>query len=135
MASNIIPTNQIAKIQTNKKLIAFYDKLHIAPIEHYAQIHAKGETDQTNGKVSSLIGISIQDYSNGTGQNNIITQFNLAPEQVQFLLTRIEVGFQDFEWSSDKIFGTPDANGYSIAQKFVITRHSFKQDGTVLNNP
>ena len=99
MASNIIPTNQIAKIQTNKKLIAFYDKLHIAPIEHYAQIHAKGETDQTNGKVSSLIGISIQDYSNGTGQNNIITQFNLAPEQVQFLLTRIEVGFQDFEWS------------------------------------
>lgn len=55
MASNIIPTNQIAKIQTNKKLIAFYDKLHIAPIEHYAQIHAKGETDQTNGKVSSLL--------------------------------------------------------------------------------
>lgn len=54
---------------------------------------------------------------------------------MQFLLTRIEVGFQDFEWSSDKIFGTPDANGYSIAQKFVITRHSFKQDGTVLNNP
>ena len=41
MASNIIPTNQIAKIQTNKKLIAFYDKLHIATIEHYAQIHAK----------------------------------------------------------------------------------------------
>lgn len=39
MASTIIPTNQIAKIQTNKKLIAFYDKLHIAPIEHYAQIH------------------------------------------------------------------------------------------------
>lgn len=135
MASNITPTNQIAKIQTNKKLIAFYDKLHIAPIEHYAQIHAKGETDQANAKINSLIGISIQDYSNGTGQNNIITQFNLAPEQVQFLLTRIEAGFQDFEWSSDKIFGTPDANGYSIAQKFVITRHSFRQDGTVLNNP
>ena len=135
MASTIIPTNQIAKIQTNKKLIAFYDKLHIASIEHYAQIHAKGESDQTNTKVSSLIGISIQDYSNGTGQNNIITQFNLAPEQVQFLLTRIEAGFQDFGWSSDKIFGTPDTNGYSIAQKFVITRHSFKQDGTVLNNP
>lgn len=135
MASNITPTNQIAKIQTNKKLIAFYDKLHIAPIEHYAQIHAKGETDQANTKINSLIGISVQEYSNGTGQNNIITQFNLAPEQVQFLLTRIEAGFQDFEWNSDKIFGTPDANGYSIAQKFVITRHSFRQDGTVLNNP
>lgn len=135
MASNIIQTNQIAKIQTNKKLIAFYDKLHLAPIEHYAQIHAKGETDSSGSKVNSLIGISIQDYSNGTGQNNTIVQFNLAPEQIQFLLTRIEAGFQDFEWNSDKIFGAPDANGYSIAQKFVITRHTFKQDGTVSNNP
>lgn len=64
MASNIIPTNQIAKIQTNKKLIAFYDKLHIAPIEHYAQIHAKGETDQTNGKVSSMAAeIELAKYS------------------------------------------------------------------------
>ena len=43
MASNLIQTNQIAKIQTSKKLIAFYDKLRPAPIEHYAQIHAKGE--------------------------------------------------------------------------------------------
>ena len=34
MASNLIQTNQIAKIQTSKKLIAFYDKLRLAPIEH-----------------------------------------------------------------------------------------------------
>lgn len=134
MASNLIQTNQIAKIQTSKKLIAFYDKLRPAPIEHYAQIHAKGE-EVSGSKTSSLIGISIQDYSNGTGQNNTIVQFNLTPEQIQFLLTRIEAGFQEFEWSSDKIFGVPDANGYSIAQKFVITRHSLKQDGSVSNNP
>lgn len=134
MASTLIQTNQIAKIQTSKKLIAFYDKLRLAPIEHYAQLHAKGE-EISGTKTNSLIGISIQDYSNGTGQNNTIVQFNLTPEQIQFLLTRIEAGFQEFEWSSDKIFGTPDANGYSIAQKFIITRHSLKQDGSVSNNP
>lgn len=134
MASNLIQTNQIAKIQTSKKLIVFYDKLRLAPIEHYAQLHAKGE-EISGAKLNSLIGISIQDYSNGTGQNNTIVQFNLTPEQIQFLLTRIEAGFQEFEWSSDKIFGVPDVNGYSIAQKFVITRHSLKQDGSVSNNP
>lgn len=62
MASNLIQTNQIAKIQTSKKLIAFYDKLRPAPIEHYAQIHAKGE-EVSGSKISSLIGISIQDKS------------------------------------------------------------------------
>lgn len=135
MAANIIQTNQIAKIQTNKKLIAFYDKLQPAPLTHYAQLHAKGEPNENGFKVTSLIGLSIQDYSNGTGQNNTIVSFNLAPEQIQFLLTRIEAGFLEFEWSSDKIFGNPDQNGFSIAQKFVITRHAMKPDGTPSNNP
>lgn len=135
MAANIIQTNQIAKIQTNKKLIAFYDKLQPAPLTHYAQLHAKGEQNESDFKVNSLIGISIQDYSNGTGQNNTIVSFNLTPEQIQFLLTRIEVGYQDFEWNLDKIFGNPDQNGYSIAQKFLINRHPMKPDGTVSNNP
>ena len=135
MAANIIQTNQIAKVQTNKRLIAFYDKLQPAPLSHYAQLHAKGEQNEADFKVNSLIGISIQDYSNGTGQNNTIVSFNLTPEQIQFLLTRIEVGYQDFEWSLDKIFGTPDQNGYSIAQKFLINRHPVKPDGTISNNP
>ena len=78
MAANIIQTNQIAKIQTNKKLIAFYDKLQPAPLTHYAQLHAKGEQNESDFKVNSLIGISIQDYSNGTGQNNTIVSFNIT---------------------------------------------------------
>ena len=117
------PTNQIVKIQTSKKLIAFYDK---------------GEKDSAGIKHSSLIGITIQDYSNGTGENNVIAQFNLEPEQIQYLLTRVEGGIQDFEWpsdKSDKIFGDPDRNGMSTAQRLQITRHSFKPDGTPINNP
>lgn len=127
-------TNQIAKVQTNKKLIALYDKLKEAPVESYAQIHAK--RNEINGsKQTSLIGIQVYDYSNGTGTNNIIVSFNLEPEQIQFLLTRLTAGFQDFEWGSDKIFGNPDAQGYCIAQKFYITRHNVDKDGQVLRSP
>lgn len=82
-------TDQICKIQNDRALIAFYDRLRYAPLGNYAQLHAKGEYQENGHKVHSLICITIQDYSNGTGDRNIITRFNLAPEQIQFLLTRI----------------------------------------------
>ena len=86
-------------------------------------------------KAHSLIGISIQDYSSGTGDRNIITRFHLAPEQIQFLLTRITAGFPEFEWSQSKIFGNPDANGYSTAQQFFISRHVYNSKQEVQNSP
>lgn len=62
MASNIIPTNQIAKIQTNKKLIAFYDKLHIAPIEHYAQMTDKDHMEFLDTLLNSKAKIMLSGY-------------------------------------------------------------------------
>lgn len=136
MADWNLPTNQIVIIKTNKKLIALYDKLKVASRNTYAQLHAKGEEENDNGsKITSLIGVTIQDYSNGTGENSIFASFNLAPEQVQFLLTRLAAGFVDYEWNSEKIFGKPDANGYAIAQKFFISRHAFDRDGKPLRSP
>ncbi|MFR1953642.1 MAG: hypothetical protein ACLS21_10815 [Lachnospiraceae bacterium] len=105
-------TDQICKIQTDKKLIAFYDKLLTTTYNSFAQLHAKGEYVENGHKAHSLIGISIQDYSSGTGDRNIITRFHLAPEQIQFLLTRITAGFPEFEWSQSKIFGNPDATDF-----------------------
>ena len=102
---------QICKVQTDRKLIAVYDQLKCAALTHYAQIHAKGEYKENDHKANSLIKLTIQDYSNGTGDKNIIAQFNLAPEQIQFILTRITAGFQEFEWSQSKIYGVPDAQG------------------------
>ena len=78
-------TDQICKIQNDRALIAFYDRLRYAPLGNYAQLHAKGEYQENGHKVHSLICITIQDYSNGTGDRNIITRFNLAPAQIQFL--------------------------------------------------
>ena len=114
---------QICKVQTDRKLIAVYDQLKCAALTHYAQLHAKGEYKENDHKANSLIKLTIQDYSNGTGDKNVITQFNLAPEQIQFILTRITAGFQEFEWSQSKIYGVPDAQGYSTAQQFSISRH------------
>lgn len=106
-------TDQICKVQTSKKLIALYDRLRYTSYNSYAQLHAKGEFEENGHKVHSLIGISIQDYSSGTGDKNIITRFHLAPEQIQFLLSRVTAGFPEFEWSQSKIFGVPDGNGYA----------------------
>ena len=128
-------TDQICKIQTDKKLIAFYDKLLTTTYNSFAQLHAKGEYVENGHKAHSLIGISIQDYSSGTGDRNIITRFHLAPEQIQFLLTRITAGFPEFEWSQSKIFGNPDANGYSTAQQFFISRHVYNSKQEVQNSP
>lgn len=133
MAGQII-SNQIYKIQTSKKLIASFDKLNAAPISSYASIHASGE-EENGRKLYSLIGIEIQDYSNGTGNNNIIARFNLSPEYIQFLLTRVELGYQDYEDSIDKIFGEPDRNGLSKAQKFSISRHPTDRSGQYMLRP
>ena len=71
-------TDQICKIQNDRALIAFYDRLRYAPLGNYAQLHAKGEYQENGHKVHSLICITIQDYSNGTGDRNIITSLNGA---------------------------------------------------------
>lgn len=133
--TNPFPTDQICKLQNDKKLISFHDRLRAVPPSGYAQIHARGEFKENDHKVHSLIGISIQDYSNGTGERNIITHFHLSPEQLQFFLTRITAGFQEFDWSISKIFGLPDQNGYSTAQQFSISRHSRASDGREMKNP
>ncbi len=126
---------QICKVQTDRKLIAVYDQLKCAALTHYAQLHAKGEYKENDHKANSLIKVTIQDYSNGTGDKNVIAQFNLAPEQIQFILTRITAGFQEFEWSQSKIYGTPDVQGYSTAQQFSISRHTNDSSGRPMKSP
>ena len=130
-----LASDQICKIQNDKKLISFHDRLQAALPGSYAQLHAKGEFSENDHKVHSLIGVSIQDYSNGTGERNIITRFHLAPEQIQFFLTRITAGFQEYDWSISKIFGAPDQYGYSTAQQFSISRHGRASDGREMKNP
>ena len=69
-------TDQICKVQTSKKLIALYDRLRYTSYNSYAQLHAKGEFEENGHKVHSLIGISIQDYSSGTGDKKYYHPFS-----------------------------------------------------------
>ena len=69
-----------------------------------------------------------QDYA-----ENLTTFFGNAASGV--LLTRITAGFPEFEWSQNKIFGNPDANGYSTAQQFFISRHVYNSKQEVQNSP
>jgi hypothetical protein len=46
-------TDQICKIQNDRALIAFYDRLRYAPLGNYAQLHAKGEYQENGHKVQS----------------------------------------------------------------------------------
>lgn len=134
MANRPPITNQIAKVQTAKKLIAFVDKLNPAPLSNFAQIHAQGE--QVNGrKVYSLIGIEIQDYSNGTGEKNVRVKFNLSPQYLQFLLTRVEQGWTEYTDSQTKIYGNPGPDGLCPAQSLQITRRQTDSKGSLLRRP
>lgn len=86
-------TDQICKVQTSKKLIALYDRLRYTSYNSYAQLHAKGEFEENGHKVHSLIGISIQDYSSGTGDKNIITRFHLDPNKFNFCCPELPLAF------------------------------------------
>ena len=50
-------TDQICKIQNDRALIAFYDRLRYAPLGNYAQLHAKGEYQENGHKVHSLMSV------------------------------------------------------------------------------
>ena len=57
-------STQISVLKTDRRLIAFYDKLKPAAVTSYAQLHADGEYYENNRKARSLIGLRLLDYSN-----------------------------------------------------------------------
>ena len=132
--SELRPTKEIAVIKTTTKVLAFVDKLREVPLERYGQIHANAET--VNGqKVYSLIGITLDDHTKGTGANTVRTSFNVSPELISFILSRLNAGFQDFKYENSKIYGQPDATGRSKVDKISITRSAVDKNGKPYNNP
>lgn len=129
-------STQISVLKTDRKLVAFYDKLRFASVNHYAQLHADGEYMENNRKVRSLIGIHVLDYSNGKGANQTITaKANISPDEAEFILSRIQAGFLNYEFRQDKIFGQKDQNGYSQVTKLRIIRATQDYKGTPLRIP
>ena len=134
MDNNRIQT-QIAIYMTNKKLCEFNDKLKAAPVEYYGHLHAQGEKVEGERSQRSCIGIVLQDYSNGTGNNTVRVSANLSPEFFAYALSRVSLGVELFEFYEEKIFGDPDKEGKSMVTKVSIKRASVGQDGKPRNYP
>ncbi len=128
-------SRQIAVYKTDKKLIEFNDKLRPAPIDNYAHIHAEGEKDGNGNKIYSLIGLVVQDYSKGTGDNTIRATVNLSPEDIQYIFCNLSNGVTEFSFNRDKIYGTPDKAGRSTVNKVRIQRAPKAADGTPRTYP
>ena len=126
---------QIAIYMTNKKLCEFNDKLKAAPVEYYGHLHAQGEKVEGERSQRSCIGIVLQDYSNGTGNNTVRVSANLSPEFFAYALSRVSLGVELFEFYEEKIFGDPDKEGKSMVTKVSIKRASVGQDGKPRNYP
>lgn len=128
-------SNQIAVYKNSKTLVEFQDKLKSAGIHSYAHIHANGEIDADGRKRYSLIGILMKDYSKGTGDKAVTVSANLSPEQVKFFLSRIEACVESYSFLEEKIFGSPDKDGYAQVTKFKLIRATKDAKGNVRKLP
>ena len=64
----------------------------------------------------------MKDYSKGTGDKAVTVSANLSPEQVKFFLSRIEACVESYSFLEEKIFGSPDKDGYAQVTKFKLIR-------------
>lgn len=128
-------SRQIAKYATNKKLIEFNDKMRLPPIECYAHIQATGDKNKDGKNVNSLIGITMLDYSKGTGNNTVSVEANITPDELMYVFSKLNQCVERFEMTQDKIFGEPDENGQCSVTKLRIARANVDAKGKTRNYP
>jgi len=118
---------QVVRKDGNKKLIELQDSLK------------KGETVRKPLADNSRLRMVLCDYKNKEQGGSISVYFNFSKEELNALLFDIErcqmINTLEFNQHMDKIFGEPDANGYSQVTKFSVSRQIKDQNGTVKNYP
>ena len=114
-------SRQIAVYKTDKKLIEFNDKLNQAPLGIYAHIHAQSDDDGSGKRLYSLIGLVLQDYTD-KNKDTVRVSANITPDEAQYIYSKANVGVEKFEFTSEKIFGEKDGDGYSRVTKLRIAR-------------
>lgn len=122
-------SRQISVYKTDKKLVEFIDKLKPAPAEYYAHIHSFGDKDESGVRQISCIGITLQNYTNGTGKNIKRVSANISPDEAEYIFNQLQNGVQEFNFQQEKIFGTPDESGRSRVTKLRIIRAVTGSDG------
>ena len=128
-------SRQISKYATTKKLIEFNDKMRLPPVEYYAHVQATGDKNHEGKNVTSLIGITMLDYSNGTGDKTVSVEANITPDELMYIFSKLNQGVEKFEMSQDKIFGEPDEKGKCSVTKLKIIRATVDTAGKPRNYP
>ena len=128
-------SRQIVKYATTKKLIEFNDKLRLPPVDNYAHVQATGDKNREGKNVTSLIGIKMLDYSNGTGAKTVSVEANISPDELMYVFSKLNQGVEKFEMTQDKIFGEPDASGKCSVTKLKIMRATVDAKGKPRNYP
>ena len=135
MSGEVYISRQIAKYATDKKLIEFNDKMRLPPVECYAHIQATGDKNKDGKNINSLIGITMLDYSKGTGNNTVSVEANITPDELMYVFSKLNQGVERFEMIQDKIFGEPDENGQCSVTKLRIARANVDAKGKTRNYP
>lgn len=130
---------QISKYQTGKKLIELVSRLKIG---------YPPEKEDANIKLHhnwSKIGLTLLDYSNGTGAKTVICRCNIDPELVRFLfenlknmmfLATTKPTSAIFTYSEEKIISKKrNEDGTSPMNKLKISRMPVGQDGQPRKQP
>jgi len=134
----IYVNNEISTYMTDKKLLAFRDRLNPTIPLNYACVHAHGDESDNGRRVYSTIGILARDFSNGKGENNIKTEANISPTEARYIFARVQMGLGTHDgviFSSEKIFGQPDENGYAPVRKLNIGRFHLDREKKLRTYP
>ena len=135
MSGNNYVSRQITVYKTQKKLVEFLDKLKPAPTAYYAHIHSFGDMDEDGIKQISCIGIVLQDYSKGKGEDNVRVSANISPDEAAYIFLQVQNTVDEFELKQEKIFGEPDKNGRARVTKLRIKRAPKGKNGEIRNLP
>ena len=109
-------SGQIAVYKTDKALLELYDSLKAASSLFPAHIHATGEKAECGER--SLIRMNMLDYSEETQGNTVKVFANISPEETKYIYSALFCHLPDFNYQQEKIFGTPDEEGYSIVTNY-----------------
>lgn len=124
--NNFAPSPQIHKYQTSKKLLEFTNKMVVADVDNYGNVHSQGG----GGNIPSRIGLQLQDYSAGKGDSNVKLFANISPSEVAYLLMLIKRGDSDINFVQQKIIAAKKGNdGRAPVTKLEIIRTDKDKSG------
>ena len=124
--NNFGPSPQIHLYQTSKKLLEFTNKMIVADVSNYGNVHSQGG----GGNIPSRIGLQLQDYSAGTGDANVKLFANVSPSEIAYLYSLAKRGEKEINFVQQKIIAAKKGNdGRAPVTKLEIIRAEKDRNG------